>query len=97
MNIVQHVLIFGIRLYQRAVSPVLAAILGPSARCRFNPSCSQYARQAVRLHGALAGGWLALRRLCRCHPWGDCGDDPPPPGPLKRKPPLGHSGICHGS
>ena len=51
-----------IRLYQIAVSPLL-----PPA-CRFYPSCSQYALEAVRRHGALRGGWLALARLARCHP-----------------------------
>jgi putative membrane protein insertion efficiency factor len=85
MNIVQQALIFLIRVYQAALSPMLAAVLGPSARCRFTPSCSQYAREAVSLHGAILGGWLALRRLGRCHPWGDCGADPPPAGPLKLK------------
>jgi uncharacterized protein len=100
MNIVQHALIFVIRVYQAVLSPILVAVLGPSARCRFTPSCSQYAREAVGLHGAIIGGWLALRRLGRCHPWGDCGADPPPAAPLKLKiPPLKprKSGICHGS
>jgi putative membrane protein insertion efficiency factor len=83
MNIVQFTLIFLIRLYQTLLSPVLAAVLGPTAQCRFTPSCSQYAAEAVRLHGAVMGGWLALRRLGRCHPWGGCGDDPPPERPLR--------------
>src|SRR5580693_2287752 len=56
MNIVQHTLIFVIRVYQAALSPMILAVLGPSARCRFTPSCSQYAREAVRLHGAMVGG-----------------------------------------
>jgi hypothetical protein len=88
MNIVQHVVIFLIRVYQRVLSPIMVAVLGPSAQCRFTPSCSQYAREAVGLHGAILGAWLALRRLGRCHPWGDCGADPPPAGPLKLKLPL---------
>jgi hypothetical protein len=105
MNMVQFTLILLIRLYQVLVSPLLVAVLGPSARCRFTPSCSQYAREAVRLHGALKGGWLALRRLVRCHPWGGCGDDPPPAHSIKWKLPnwniLGASrflsipGIAH--
>ncbi len=100
MNMAQHILVFLVRIYQAALSPVLPAVLGPSARCRFTPSCSQYAIEAVRLHGAMIGGWLALRRLGRCHPWGDCGNDPPPAGPLKWKPPAikrCKSKICHGS
>ncbi len=79
MNIAQKGLIFIIRIYQLTLSPVLTAALGPSARCRFTPSCSQYAREVVGLHGAVRGGCLAAGRLCRCHPWGDFGEDLPPP------------------
>ena len=53
--------------------------------CRFEPSCSRYALQAVERHGALRGAWLASRRLCRCGPWGASGFDPVPPSP---RPPL---------
>ncbi|MGA2176202.1 MAG: membrane protein insertion efficiency factor YidD [Verrucomicrobiota bacterium] len=100
MNIPQHVLIFGLRLYQAVISPVLAAAMGPPGRCRFTPSCSQYARQAIARHGAVVGGGLAVRRLCRCHPWGQWGDDPPPAGPIKVKLDLAKlrkRKICHGS
>ena len=62
-----------IRLYQWTVSP----FLGP--RCRFHPSCSHYAHEAVGRFGVLAGGWLSLRRLLRCHPWHPGGLDPVPP------------------
>jgi uncharacterized protein len=48
-------------------------------RCRFYPSCSQYALDALTIHGALRGGWLAVRRVGRCHPWHDGGLDPVPP------------------
>jgi putative membrane protein insertion efficiency factor len=51
-------------------------LLPPS--CRFQPSCSAYAVTALRRYGALKGGWLAARRLGRCHPWGGCGYDPVP-------------------
>ncbi|MAF49031.1 MAG: membrane protein insertion efficiency factor YidD [Rhodospirillales bacterium] len=64
-----------IRFYQLFISPVL-----PGA-CRHAPSCSEYALDAVRLHGPLAGSWLALRRLLRCHPWGSSGYDPVPHAP----------------
>ena len=100
MNFFQNFLIFLIRAYQTVVSPMLLAVLGPSARCRFTPSCSQYAREAVGRHGAIIGGWLALCRLARCHPWGKCGEDLPPAGPLKFRMPFlkpRKSGICHGS
>jgi hypothetical protein len=62
-----------LRGYQRFVSP----LLGPS--CRFYPSCSAYALEAVQLHGALRGSWLAARRLSRCHPFHAGGLDPVPP------------------
>lgn len=61
-----------IRGYQRWVSPLLA----PS--CRFQPTCSQYAKEAIERHGALRGGWLSLRRIGRCHPFGGSGHDPVP-------------------
>ncbi len=61
-----------IRGYQLVISPMLP----PS--CRFTPSCSQYALDAVRRHGAVRGTWLAARRLARCHPWNPGGYDPVP-------------------
>ena len=61
-----------IRIYQLFISPML----GPS--CRYLPSCSDYAAEAIERHGALAGSWLALKRLARCHPWGGSGYDPVP-------------------
>ncbi|MGI8518523.1 MAG: membrane protein insertion efficiency factor YidD [Acidimicrobiia bacterium] len=57
-------------LYQRLLSPQLGA------NCRFRPTCSQYAREAVEIHGAFRGSSLALRRLLRCHPWHEGGYDP---------------------
>ncbi|HWI25811.1 MAG TPA: membrane protein insertion efficiency factor YidD [Stellaceae bacterium] len=62
-----------IRAYQLLISPLLP----PS--CRYLPSCSSYAAEAIEIHGALRGSWLALRRLLRCHPWGGSGYDPVPP------------------
>ena len=61
-----------IRFYQLAINPWLPP------RCRYQPTCSQYAIEAVQKHGALKGGWLALRRIGRCHPWGSSGYDPVP-------------------
>jgi putative membrane protein insertion efficiency factor len=68
-----------IRGYQLLISPVLTLILGPGSGCRFEPTCSHYVLEAVRTHGALRGGWLGLKRLARCHPWGGSGFDPVPP------------------
>lgn len=64
--------------YRYLLSPLKGALAGPTARCRYEPSCSEYAAEAVRRHGVLRGGRLALGRLCRCHPWGGCGWDPVP-------------------
>lgn len=61
-----------IRFYQYAISPLLPP------RCRFRPTCSQYAVLAVKKYGVVKGSWLALKRISRCHPWGGCGDDPLP-------------------
>jgi uncharacterized protein len=71
-SLVARVLAASIRLYQVSLSRAL-----PS-RCRFYPSCSQYAYEAISLHGALRGGWLAVRRLLRCHPFHPGGIDPVP-------------------
>lgn len=79
MNPVRLILILGIRLYRWGISPAKAALFGPAGRCRYTPSCSAYALEAVQRHGALRGSWLATRRICRCHPWGGCGPDPVPP------------------
>ena len=61
-----------VRLYQLALSPLFAN------SCRFQPSCSRYAIDAIRLHGPLRGCYLAFRRILSCHPWGSCGIDPVP-------------------
>ena len=63
-----------IRAYQLVISP-----LAPRHACRFLPTCSAYAMDAVTTHGALKGSALAIRRLARCHPWGGSGYDPVPP------------------
>jgi putative membrane protein insertion efficiency factor len=71
-------LIWLIRIYQALLSPVLRTAFGPAGRCRYTPSCSQYAREAIAIHGVCAGGILAGQRLCRCHPWAPSGEDPVP-------------------
>ncbi|MFW5753050.1 MAG: membrane protein insertion efficiency factor YidD [Planctomycetota bacterium] len=68
-----RLLVVLLRCYRRWISP-----FKPPA-CRFLPTCSVYAIEALQTHGALRGGWLALRRLLRCHPWGGHGYDPVPP------------------
>ena len=59
-----------IRLYQLVISPWI----GP--KCRFTPTCSHYAIEAFRKYGLFKGGWMAIRRISRCHPWGGSGHDP---------------------
>jgi putative membrane protein insertion efficiency factor len=79
MNAAQHALVMAVRIYQATLSPMLTCLFGPlGLGCRFHPTCSQYALEAVRRHGAIKGGWLALCRIGRCHPWGGCGEDPVP-------------------
>ena len=68
-----NLLVLIIRGYQLLISPML----GP--RCRFHPTCSQYAIDALRMHGAVKGSWLALRRVLRCHPFHPGGHDPVSP------------------
>ncbi len=91
MNVAQHVLRFGLRLYRWVLSPAKAFLFGPLGRCRYTPSCSEYALTAIQTHGAGVGSWLAVKRICRCHPWGGCGPDPVPPRTTSRpelKPPA---------
>ncbi len=64
-----------VRLYRVAISPWLGS------NCRFQPTCSAYAIEALQRHGVFRGGWLAVRRIARCHPWGGCGYDPVPGEP----------------
>ncbi len=68
-----------IRGYQLLISPVLSWLGGPGAGCRFEPTCSHFFIEAVERHGVIRGGWLGLKRLARCHPWGGHGFDPVPP------------------
>jgi putative membrane protein insertion efficiency factor len=67
-----HVLIWLVKAYQFGLSPMLGT------HCRFTPTCSRYAIEALQAHGALRGSWLALRRVLRCHPWHPGGHDPIP-------------------
>jgi putative membrane protein insertion efficiency factor len=77
------VLLAVVGAYRRWISP----LLGP--RCRFAPTCSAYALEAVERHGAVRGGWLALRRLVRCHPFHPGGLDPVPPAATTTVPASG--------
>ena len=86
MNPATALIRFTIRAYRLLISPVT----GPA--CRFEPSCSSYALEAVDRHGAAKGSWLALRRFGRCHPWGGSGyDSVPDPDPktVRRSAPGG--------
>ncbi len=73
--VVSWPLLLVLRGYKRWVSPVL-----PPA-CRYLPTCSDYAQEAILRHGPLRGSWMAGKRICRCHPWGGHGFDPVPPLP----------------
>lgn len=68
-----------IRGYQWFISPVIHAVGGPNTGCRFTPTCSHYFLEAVETHGVIAGGWMGIKRILRCNPWGGSGHDPVPP------------------
>jgi hypothetical protein len=72
-TLLARLLVLPIEGYRRLISPFLGQ------RCRFTPSCSAYAVDALRVHGAARGLWLAVRRVARCHPWNPGGSDPIPP------------------
>ena len=69
----KYLLIGLLKAYRAVISPLYGQV------CRYHPSCSAYALEAVTRHGSLRGGWLAVRRLGRCHPWAPGGYDPVPP------------------
>ncbi|MCZ4281602.1 membrane protein insertion efficiency factor YidD [Kiloniella laminariae] len=75
MKILRVLLLGLIKLYQYGISPYTPA------GCRYHPTCSQYASDALVAHGVVKGGWMALKRLGRCHPWGGHGYDPVPESP----------------
>jgi len=71
-NILVSIFILPIKLYQKLISPILP----PS--CRYTPTCSQYSIEAIQKYGIFKGGWLAIKRISSCHPWGGHGHDPVP-------------------
>jgi putative membrane protein insertion efficiency factor len=71
-TILGSLFLFLIKLYQWFLSPILGA------SCRFNPTCSQYGIEAIKKYGPFKGGWLTIKRIGRCHPWGKHGYDPVP-------------------
>jgi putative membrane protein insertion efficiency factor len=78
VSVPARLLVVLVAAYRWLVSPLLGV------NCRYAPSCSEYAIEALRVHGAVRGGWLAARRLGRCHPWGGHGFDPVPPAAAGR-------------
>ncbi|QIE54105.1 membrane protein insertion efficiency factor YidD [Pikeienuella piscinae] len=78
MSPAAHIVALPVRLYRATLSPWVGM------NCRYQPTCSAYALEALEAHGALKGGWLTLRRILRCHPFGGSGYDPPPE--RKKKP-----------
>jgi len=68
----QFIFLLPVYFYRYSISP----LIGP--RCRYTPTCSQYAIEAVKKHGIIKGGWLAIKRISSCHPWGGSGYDPVP-------------------
>lgn len=80
-RLLNTILIGLVHLYRWILSPLKTLLFGSLGQCRFQPSCSAYALEALQKRGPVAGTWLAAKRVCRCNPWGGCGHDPVPPGP----------------
>ena len=76
LSISRRVALATLRIYRAIVSPMIVGLFGPA--CRFEPSCSEYAHQAIAEYGVTRGGLMAMRRLARCHPLGGYGHDPVP-------------------
>ena len=72
MSPLAHIFALPVRFYRLAISPMIGS------NCRYQPTCSAYALEALKTHGAIRGGWLAARRIARCHPLGGSGYDPVP-------------------
>ena len=87
MSVGRRLLLRTIKVYQ-----AFSAVRPP--RCRFLPTCSAYAAEAIADHGAVRGFWYTVRRLAKCHPFGPYGFDPVPPA---RVPRVGHGAACEGS
>jgi len=72
LKILSYPFILLIKIYQKVISP----LIGP--KCRFTPTCSNYAVEALKKYGVFKGSWLAVKRIAKCHPWGGSGYDPVP-------------------
>ncbi|MCM1519422.1 MAG: membrane protein insertion efficiency factor YidD [Lachnoclostridium sp.] len=71
-ELLRRIYVIPILIYRNCISPLFPPV------CRFSPSCSAYALEAILKHGIFRGTWLAIKRICRCHPWGGSGYDPVP-------------------
>ena len=71
-KVLQFIVLLPVYFYRYSISPLIAP------RCRYTPTCSEYAIEAVKKHGIIKGGWLAIKRIGSCHPWGGSGYDPVP-------------------
>lgn len=74
----RNLLVFLLKGYRLSLSPILHTLAGPGMGCRFEPTCSEYATEAIQVHGPLRGLALISLRICRCHPLGGWGYDPVP-------------------
>ena len=71
-KVLQFIVLLPVYFYRYSISPLIAP------RCRYTPTCSEYTIEAVKKHGVIKGGWLAIKRISSCHPWGGSGYDPVP-------------------
>jgi len=89
LDVPKNLLVFAIRAYRWTISPAQLFLFGSTGGCRFTPTCSQYAMESIRTHGSVTGSLFAVKRICRCHPWGGCGHDPVPQDGFK----INHSNL----
>lgn len=73
LSLIAYLFLAIVQFYRYCISPLIGS------RCRFYPTCSTYALEAIKVHGGLKGGWLTLKRISRCHPLSEGGEDPVPP------------------
>lgn len=78
-RLLSRILIGLVEFYRKFISPLTPA------SCRYTPTCSSYMIEAIKVHGALKGGWMGLKRIASCNPWGGCGYDPVPPAKSNSK------------
>ena len=93
VSVFRSISLFLVLVYRKVISPVLHGALGPSCGCRFTPTCSAYAEEALRKHPLHRALWLIVKRVTSCHPWGGSGYDPVPESKAEKKDRPGDANV----